>query len=195
MRAVSIVLAAALLPTAAFAHAGHGEAAGFLHGFAHPLGGLDHVLAMLGVGLLAFVVGGRALWAVPAAFVGMMVLGFVLGTAGLGLPFVETGIALSVVAIGAAVAFGTGLPLAAAAGLVGAFALFHGHAHGAEMPAGAASGLYALGFAGATALLHGSGIAAAAAAARLLGRHGRLVARLGGGAFALLGLGLLGGVL
>ncbi|MFE1601573.1 HupE/UreJ family protein [Methylobacterium sp. ID0610] len=182
------VLAAALLllPQAALAHPGHVEAAGFPHGFAHPLGGADHVLAMLAVGLLAALRGGRALWAVPAAFLGMMILGGALGVAGIGLPFVETGIGLSIVAFGLAAAFGLGLPVAALAALVGAFAVFHGYAHGAEMPE-TASGLgYGAGFVAATALLHGAGLGLGLVAGRL-----RAAAPVAGAAVALSGVAVL----
>src|ERR1051325_10349548 len=91
MRALTTVLALALvaLPTAAFAHTGAGDAHGFVHGFTHPVGGLDHVLAMVAVGVFAFVLGGRALWAVPMSFVGMMIVGFVLGIAQVQVPSVE----------------------------------------------------------------------------------------------------------
>lgn len=195
MRALSVASALLLvaLPTAAFAHTGHGDAGGFAHGFLHPMGGLDHVLAMLGVGVLAFMLGGRALWLVPLSFVGMMALGFGLGASGVEVPFVELGIALSVVVIGGVAALGRPLPVGAAMALVGAFAIFHGHAHGAEMPADASGLTYALGFMTATALLHAAGIFAALGVARLVGRHGRLAARLAGGAFALGGVGLLAG--
>jgi urease accessory protein len=191
-----LLLALAILvlsPTLAFAHADVSHAAGFIHGFAHPIGGLDHVLAMLAVGIFAYVLGGRALWLVPLSFVGMMIVGFGLGVAQVNLPFVELGIALSSVAIGAAAALGRPIPVAGAAALVGAFAIFHGHAHGAEMPADSSGLTYATGFVVATALLHLTGILATFGAAKLVGRHGRLLARLAGGAFALGGVGILAG--
>ncbi|RYE09351.1 MAG: HupE/UreJ family protein [Hyphomicrobiales bacterium] len=195
MRALASLLALSLiaLPTSALAHTGHGEASGFLHGFMHPIGGLDHVLAMVAVGVFAAVLGGRALLAVPLSFVGMMAVGFVVGANGIELPFVELGIALSSVVIGAAAASGRSMPVAAASALVGLFAVFHGHAHGAEMPA-ATSGLeYALGFVAATALLHLAGIGAATGVTRLVGRHGKTLAQIAGGAFALGGVGVLAG--
>lgn len=182
-----------LLPTAALAHTGVGATSGVLHGFVHPIGGLDHVLAMVAVGVLAFVLGGRALWLVPTAFVAMMVLGFGLGLGRVELPFVELGIALSSVVIGGAAALGRPMPVALAMTLVGAFAVFHGHAHGAEMPEAAGGLAYAGGFVAATALLHAAGLALAAAAAFLVGRHGHATARLAGGAFAVGGLGVLAG--
>ena len=192
MRAL-IALLLILLPTAAFAHTGHGDTAGFIHGFMHPVGGLDHVLAMLAVGVFAYVLGGRALWLVPLSFVAMMGVGFLLGVGRVDVPFVELGIALSSVVIGGAAALGRPLPVAAASALVGVFAIFHGHAHGAEMPA-AASGLeYAAGFIAATALLHLIGIGAALGVARLVGKMGRPIAQVAGGLFALGGLGVLAG--
>lgn len=191
MRAILTALFV-LLPTAAFAHAGHGDVSGFAHGFMHPIGGIDHVLAMVAVGVFAFVLGGRALILVPLSFVGMMAVGFLLGIGGIDLPFVELGIALSAVVIGGVAASGRSMPMAAAMGLVGLFAVFHGHAHGAEMPT--TSGLqYALGFVTATALLHAAGIGAAMATAKLTGVYGRRLAQLAGGAFALGGVGVLAG--
>jgi urease accessory protein len=139
---------------------GHGDAAGFTHGFMHPLGGLDHVLAMVAVGLYAALLGGRALWLVPATFVTVMALGGAAGLAGYALPYAELGIALSVVVLGVAVALRVSLPTLAATALVGVFAVFHGHAHGAEMPQYLSGYEYAAGFLAATALLHGAGIAA-----------------------------------
>lgn len=195
MRATTLLLALALaaLPGAALAHTGHGDAATLSYGFAHPLGGIDHILAMLAVGVFAFVLGGRALWLVPLSFVGMMTLGFVLGAGPLDLPFVELGIALSSVIIGGAAALGRPMPVAAAMTLTGLFAIFHGHAHGAEMPADSSGLMYALGFVAATALLHAAGLGASAGAARLAGRHGRTISRLVGGVFALAGIGVLAG--
>jgi urease accessory protein len=182
-----------LVPTAAFAHTGHGDTAGLLHGFMHPIGGLDHVLAMVAVGVFAYVLGGRALILVPLSFVLMMAVGFLLGASGVNLPFVELGIALSSVVIGAVAASGRSMPVAAAMSLVGLFAVFHGHAHGAEMPADAGGLAYALGFMAATALLHAAGIAGAFGVAALAGRHGRPLARVAGGLFAAGGVGLLAG--
>lgn len=195
MRARSLLLAAALmaLPSVALAHPGHGDAAGFIHGFMHPVGGLDHVLAMVAVGVFAFVLGGRALWLVPLSFVGMMAVGFLLGVGGINVPFVELGIALSSVVIGAVAASGRSMPVIGAMALVGAFAIFHGHAHGAEMATGADGLTYALGFMSATALLHAAGIAAAVGVAAVTGKYGKAVARVAGGAFALGGVGVLAG--
>ena len=187
-------LAAALLPTAALAHTGVGDTGGFAHGFWHPVGGLDHVLAMVAVGAFALRLGGRALWIVPAAFVAMMAVGGFVGMEGIALPFVETGIALSVVVLGLAVALRWKLPVAAASALVGLFAIFHGHAHGGEMPVDASGLSYAVGFMLATALLHVAGIGLGLAVGRI-GARSKLVLQASGGAMALAGVALLGGYL
>ncbi len=148
----------ALLPVLAQAHPGHGPADSFASGLNHPLHGLDHILAMVAVGLWAAQMGGRSRWVVPVTFVSLMTVGGAMGMLGLPLPMVETGILVSVVAMGVLIAAAARLPLAASMALVGVFAIFHGHAHGTEIPA-AASGLnYALGFILATALLHACGL-------------------------------------
>jgi urease accessory protein len=158
MKKLAFPIAALLLvPTLAHAHPGH-DGTGFLHGFSHPLSGLDHLLAMLAVGLWAAQMGGRARWAVPATFVGVMALGGALGMAGLHLPMMESGIAASVLVLGLLVAASARLSLAAAMPLVAVFALFHGFAHGMEMPASASCFAYAAGFVLATAALHAAGI-------------------------------------
>jgi urease accessory protein len=198
MRFLSVFAATLLVTTAAAqAHTGAhvGGAAGLTHGFLHPLGGLDHVLAMVGVGLFACFLGGRALWLVPASFVAMMAVGGALGFAGLGLPFVELGIALSIVVIGGALALGRSLPLAGAMALAGFFAVFHGFAHGAEMPAAASGLAYGLGFLAATALLHAAGMALGFGLDRLAGTASRRLARTGGALVGLCGLAILAGVL
>lgn len=190
------LLALAILvvtPGLAFAHTGIDHGAGLFHGLAHPVGGLDHVLAMVAVGIFAFVLGGRALWLVPLSFVGAMVAGFVLGVADVQLPFVELAIALSSVAIGGAAALGRPVPLTGAMALVGSFAVFHGHAHGAEMAETVGGLSYALGFVLSTALLHLAGIAGALGTARIAGRFGSAAPRWAGAAFAAGGLGLLAG--
>jgi urease accessory protein len=153
------LLAVFLLPALAQAHPGvPGHTHGFVNGLAHPLTGLDHICAMVAVGLWAAQRGGRALWLVPAVFVSVMILGGALGLAAVPVPFVEPGIAASVLVLGVLIAAAVRLPLPASALLVGLFALFHGYAHGAEMP-GSASGLaYGLGFVAATASLHLLGI-------------------------------------
>src|SRR5262249_12614795 len=185
-----------LIPTAAFAHPGIGDAHGFVDGFAHPLGGLDHILAMVTVGIFAWQLGGRALWLVPAAFVLAMAAGRALrlargalGMAGVPLPFVELGIAASVIVLGAMVAFAHTAPLAIAVGIVGLFAIFHGHAHGTEMPLDAAASTYAAGFMLATMLLHVAGIALGFAIGSIA--YGRAAYQLGGSLVALAGVAIL----
>ena len=183
------VVTAALmaLPTAALAHTGHMEPGGFMHGFEHPLGGLDHLLAMVAVGLWAAQLGGRALWVLPAAFVASMLLGGFAGMEGLPLPSVELGILGSVLVLGGLVALQPRLPVAACAAIVVAFAVFHGYAHGAEMPEAASPLAYGAGFALATALLHGLGIAAIVAVRRLVqGAAGQMAVR---GSGAVIGFG------
>lgn len=185
LRSVLFVMAGALLPSFAYAHAGVGETGGFLHGLAHPASGLDHVCAMLAVGLWSAQVGGRSIWAVPLTFVSMMALGGALPLLGIGLPFVEQGILLSVLLLGILIAAAVRLPLWLSGGMVGLFALWHGHAHGAEMPA-ASSGIgYALGFLLATALLHAIGIASGMGMQR---RARERVIRAAGACIALCGV-------
>jgi urease accessory protein len=187
---------AMLAAGAAFAHPGHpgGEhQAGFAAGFAHPFGGLDHLLAMLAVGLWAVQQAARsgtrrALWLLPAAFVAAMALGFAL--ADVALEGVETGIALSVLILGLIVAFAVRLPLVVAMALTAGFALFHGHAHGTEMADASMALSYGLGMVLATALLHGLGLVAAAASQRIALP---VLTRAAGAATALAGIVILVG--
>ena len=195
IQSLTITAAALLAPTLAFAHTGVGTTHGLVHGLAHPLSGLDHLLAMVMVGLFAFQLGGRAMVLVPATFVTVMALGGGLGMAGIVVPFVETGIALSVLVLGAVVAFGVKAPVAAAMGLVGLFAIFHGYAHGAEMPETAGGLAYAAGFMAATALLHTAGLGLGLLLGRIDTRNGALAMRSAGGFAAVAGLGLLTGIL
>nr|WP_315924519.1 HupE/UreJ family protein [Mesorhizobium sp. SP-1A] len=180
---------------AAEAHVGIGDASGFSHGFLHPLGGLDHILAMVLVGLYAAQLGGRAVWLVPASFVCLMIAGGGLGVAGVSVPFIELGIGLSVVVLGAAVAFGFRIAPAAAMALVGFFAIFHGHAHGTEMPETAASLAYGAGFVAATALLHALGVAGGLVLGRQSTAGGQMLVRCAGGAASLAGVALITGIL
>ncbi len=191
------LLALALLvlaPEAAMAHPGHATG-GFSLGFMHPLGGLDHLLAMVAVGLFAWHLGGRALWLVPAAFVATMAVGAWLGMAGTSLPLVETGIALSIVVIGGLVALRRTMPAAIAMTLVAVFALFHGQAHGAELGQAASGLTYGLGFLLATALLHGAGILTGAATNRLSARRNVMLSRASGAAIAMAGVLILAGTI
>lgn len=193
--AAAVVL---LAPAVAAAHAGHAPSAGFVAGALHPLGGLDHVLAMLAVGLFAALprgterTSGAGFWLLPASFLAAMVAGAGLGLIGVALPLVEPAIALSVVLLGLAIALRLNLPIPAAMAAVGLFALFHGHAHGAALPAGGSALAFGAGFALATAALLGTGLCLGHAIGRA-GRH-RMVAghRLGGSAIAMAGLALVG---
>jgi urease accessory protein len=187
----AIAAALAFVPTAALAHSGLGHVHGFVQGFAHPLGGVDHVLAMVTVGVFAWQLGGRALWLVPATFVLMMAAGGAIGIAAVELPSVEFGIAASVVVLGAIVALKLKAPLAVAIGVVGAFAAFHGHAHGTEMPPDALGAAYAAGFLLATALLHAGGIALGFGIGWIGESFSRYSFRLGGALVALAGVALL----
>jgi urease accessory protein len=149
----------AVAASPALAHVGAGATTSFAAGFHHPLSGLDHMTVMVAVGLWAALKGGRALWAWPLAFVAVMLAGGMLGMADMPLPLVEPVILASVVALGLVVALAVDLPVAAGAAIIGAFALFHGHAHGSEVPETATGLLYMAGFALATAGLHLSGLA------------------------------------
>jgi urease accessory protein len=183
--AFAVLAAGSLLPVSVLAHPGVGATSGFAAGFGHPLSGIDHLLAMVAVGLWAAQLGGRALWAVPATFVTLMLAGAGLGMYGVPVPFVEAGILFSVLVLGVLVAGAYRLPVVAGAMLVGAFALFHGHAHGSEMPLSVAGVAYCTGFAVATAMLHATGMAAGLAVRRL---DLPKLARLAGGAIAVSGL-------
>jgi urease accessory protein len=155
-----LVLAAgilAALPQAAFAHAGH-EGGIFIDGIIHPMTGLDHLAAMIAVGLWATTLGKRALWMVPLSFVSMMVLGAGLSFAGIKVPFAEQGIVASILVLGLLIAFQAKLPAKVGMALVGAFAIFHGAAHGNELTVGASPALYTLGFVLSTAALHAVGL-------------------------------------
>ncbi len=185
-RAGLVVIATALAGPA-LAHTGAGAVHGFGAGLMHPLFGVDHVLAMVAVGLWAGLTGGRARFAYPLAFVGMMVLAGLWGMSGSSLPGVEIGIAVSVVVLGLAIALRATPPLAAGAAACAIFAIFHGHAHGAELPQGASGLGYALGFVLATAALHGAGLGLAG----LLAARAPLLARVAGGGLALAGVAIL----
>ena len=155
---LGLALAFAALPTAAFAHAQVGSATGFLTGFMHPLTGLDHIIAMVAVGLWGAQLGAPAIWMLPVTFPMVMAFGGFLGLIGVPIPGVEIGIALSGVLLGAAVMTESRPPLWVAAALVAVFAICHGHAHGAELPPGTSGLTYSIGFVVATGLLHACGI-------------------------------------
>jgi urease accessory protein len=183
--------AATLAPAVAFAHAGHGEHSGFIHGFMHPVTGLDHILAMVTVGILAYQIGGRALWAVPATFLAIMAVGGALGVAGVSFYFVEPGIAASVVVLGLIVALALKPPVALAMALVAVFAVFHGYAHGIEAPLDGSAAAFGAGFLVATALLHAFGVAFGMLVGRIAESQGQIGYRLAGSAVALSGLVIL----
>lgn len=182
---IVLSLGAYLLPSLAHAHVGVGDTVGFTRGIGHPLGGVDHILAMVAVGFWAAQCGGRALRFIPATFVLVMGFGGLVGTMGIAVPFVEQGIVLSVLVLGVLVAAAVRLPLFAGAFIVGLFAIFHGHAHGAQMPANALGIAYGAGFVLATAILHALGIGTALLSRRL--GQGSLV-RVTGGAIAMSGV-------
>lgn len=180
-----------LLAAPAFAHEGAGAIGGFTSGLLHPVLGWDHVAAMVAVGLWGAFLGSPAIWILPVVFPLVMAFGGALGVVGIELPAVETGIALSAIVLGAMVALAARPPIWIAAVIVGAFAIFHGHAHGTELPSAANAITYSLGFVIATGLLHLCGIAFG-----LLANWpaGRTAVRVGGGAIALAGVGFLAGV-
>jgi urease accessory protein len=186
-RSLTLPLAASLVligfGSAALAHPGHGGS--LAAGLAHPFGGLDHVLAMVAVGLWASQLGRRAMLLLPVLFPAAMAAGAVMGGHGVALPWTEVGIVVSVVVLGAAVALGWRASIPLSAILIGAFALFHGHAHGAEFASGGSALLYGAGFVLATVALHGLGLAIGALA------HRPVVLRAAGGAIAALGVALL----
>jgi urease accessory protein len=189
------LLALCLVPTTALAHVGIGSTSGFMHGFMHPLSGLDHQLAMIPVGIFAYRLGGRALWLVPLTFVSVMALGGFLGVAEIPVPLVEVGIALSVIVLGLIVAFGVKAPVAVAVGVVGLFAIFHGHAHGSEMPLDVSGLEYAGGFLLTTAGLHAVGIGIGFLVGMSSKRLGDNVYRVAGGLASVAGIALLLGYL
>jgi len=176
------------LPFRASAHTETGAIGGFVSGFQHPLTGLDHIVAMVAVGLWGAFLGAPAMWILPVVFPVVMALGGALGVLGVPIPAVETGIALSGVLLGLMVAFAARPPLKLAAVIVGFFAIFHGHAHGTELPSAANPITYAMGFVISTGLLHLSGIAFG-----LLVRWpwGKVIVRSGGAAIAAVGLAFL----
>jgi urease accessory protein len=181
----------ALMASPAMAHIGVDHTHSFASGFGHPIGGLDHILAMVTVGLWGVLAGDRALWAWPAAFVGTMIVGFAVAAAGMDAPFVEPVILASSIALGLAVMLAIKAPVWAGALIVGAFAFFHGHAHGSE--AGGASLIpYAAGFAFATAALHVAGIGLGLMADK---RLGRLALQGAGACVALVGVAIGAGML
>lgn len=160
LRTLGLFAIAALIPALAQAHPGH-DHSGVGSGLAHPFQGLDHLLAMVAIGLWAAQLGGRARWMVPVSFVGTLALGAIAGLAGLHLPGAEMGVAASVVMLGLLLLAAVRLPVFASAAVAGIFALCHGYVHALEIPAGATSFGFIGGMIAATALLHGLGLGAA----------------------------------
>ncbi len=187
MKKLLTAAALVLLPTAAWAHPSitH-HVHGFMAGVSHPFTGLDHLLAMLSVGLWASQKGGKALWLWPAAFVSAMIMGGVLGMAGIGLPLVEPIIAASLLVLGAAIATTLMLSTGAGIAIIALFGLFHGNAHGLEAPASGA-GLYALGFIVSTITLHVAGLALGLSAQKM---HRPMLVRAGAVLIAATGLAM-----
>jgi len=176
----ALVAAAAFTGVPAFAHGTDGSAAGgFLGGFAHPLFGLDHVAAMLAVGLWGAFLGAPSIWLLPIVFPLVMAIGGAVAILGVPVPGVEIGIALSAVVLGAMIALAARPPFSIAAVIVGAFAIFHGHAHGAELPAGTDAVAFSVGFVVATGMLHLAGIAFGQLTRWPAGRIGVRVAGIG----------------
>jgi urease accessory protein len=174
-----------LAPSVAHAHVGVGQTGGFMLGLAHPVTGLDHIAAMVAVGLWAAQRGGRGVWIVPLSFVMAMSVGGAIGATGISIPFVEPGIGASVLVLGLLIAAAVRMPLMASSVLVGLFAVFHGHAHGSEMPVMASGLAYGIGFMLSTALLHGCGIGLGLLSQRLASAH---LVRYAGGATAAFGI-------
>lgn len=176
-----VLLLAGIAPSLARAHDGTPQTGGLLHGFAHPMGGLDHLCVMLAVGIWAAQRGGRATWLVPLTFLGVTAVGASLGMMGVSIPFVDQGIVASVLVLGVLIAAAAQLPLRAGAILVGLFAIFHGHSHGVHMAATASGLAYGAGFMLATAMLHALGISTTL----LVRRQGQMpLLRYAGGALA-----------
>jgi urease accessory protein len=188
-----MLAAASATAAPALAHTGVSATHDLAHGFLHPLSGLDHMLAMIAVGLYAAHLGGRSLWVLPAAFVGAMLAGGVIGYSGVELPMVEPAIALSVIAMGAAIALGVRLPTLAAGALVALFAVAHGHAHGSEGGALGSFVPYAAGFVAATVLLHAVGIGAGLGLNRLGTLPATVMKRTAGVAGVVAGIVILAG--
>jgi len=194
IRSIVLTFVISLIPSVVYAHDGSNVPfGGFLSGLVHPVLGYDHLLAMLSVGILSAQIGGRAIWTVPATFVGVMAVGGVLGLIDIGLGTTEFGIAASLVLLGSIIAAERSLPVRLAMLGVGFFAIFHGYAHGAEMPTTAEPVLYAFGFLTGTALIHIAGVVVGDIAKHY--ERGKIILRVGGGLIALVGMLFLTGVL
>ena len=189
---LAALLIAFFAPGLVLAHEGASLPYGsFLGGLTHPVLGLDHFLAMVSVGVVSAQIGGRAIWTVPATFVGVMAVGGLLGLVDIGLTAIEIGIALSVLGLGIAIAMDKRLPISVAMTAVGFFAIFHGYAHGAEMPTVANPVTYAFGFLTGTAALHIAGLIIGDISQHYA--RGKLLLRLAGVGIANMGVVFLAG--
>lgn len=182
---ILLLFALVFSSTNLFAHPLSGTQSGFSNGFFHPLSGLDHILAMLAVGIWAVQMGGKAKWIIPISFVVLMTIGGALGMNNINLPFAEIGILVSVIVLGVLILAGVRLPVLVSSVLVGVFALCHGHAHGAELPAAASGVAYAIGFALTTIVLHLSGIGFGAAVNKFANER---IVKFSGALIVLMGL-------
>lgn len=194
LRSILLALGLSLIPTVAYAHDGSQVPfGGFLAGLVHPVLGYDHLLAMLSVGILSAQIGGRAIWTVPATFVSVMAVGGLLGYINIGLTATELGIAASLILLGLIIAAEQKLPVRLAMLGVGFFAIFHGYAHGSEIPTTSEPVLYALGFLTGTALIHIAGVVIGDIAKHY--QRGRIMLRAGGALIAVTGVLFIAGVL
>lgn len=194
VRSLILTVFLSLIPGVVYAHDGSNVPfGGFLSGLVHPVLGFDHLLAMLSVGILSAQIGGRAIWTVPATFVSVMALGGALGLIDIGLTSTELGIAASLVLLGSIIAAERKLPILLAMAGVGFFAIFHGYAHGSEMPTTAEPVLYAFGFLTGTALIHIAGLVIGDIARHY--ERGKIVLRAGGGLIAMIGFLFIFGIL
>jgi len=175
-----VAMLAAAMPPAVWAHAGTGYVSGLWTGVSHPFSGLDHLLAMVAVGLWAALTGGRSVWLMPMAFVTLMLGGGAAALAGWPLPCVEQGISASLLVLGLLIASACRLQVWASMVIVGFFAIFHGHAHSAEMPLSSDTLIYSAGFALASVLLHGLGIGMACLIKQQLVRFAGMAITLSG---------------
>lgn len=185
-----VLLSLVLLPQTALAHTGEGVTGGLMSGFMHPVAGLDHVTAMVAVGILGAFLGRPAIWVLPVVFPLVMAFGGVLGLVGIPIPFIEAGIAISSIVLGLMILFALKPPLWIAAIIVAAFSIFHGHAHGTELPNAANALAYSVGFVVSTGLLHLAGIGIGEL---IRWSAGQIIARAIGGIIALAGVGFLTG--